>query len=54
MLTVNYRYVLSDKSGRAAWPEESYSRSQVEHRDWRQFGDTSLPCVEHPEEYLTR
>ena len=49
-----FRYVLSDKSGRAAWPQESYSSVQVQSRVWRQFGDTSLPCPQQPEEYLTR
>ena len=54
MLTLTCRYVLCDKAGRAAWPQESYSRAQVENREWRQFGDLSLPCPQQPEEYLTR
>ena len=48
------RYVLCDKAGQATWPQESYSRSQVDQRTWRHFGDTRLPCPRDPEEYLSR
>ena len=54
MMTNTLRYVLCDKSGRAAWPHEWYYSLDVENREWRDFGDLSLPVPLQAEEYLTR
>ena len=54
MMTNTLRYVLCDKSGRAAWPHEWYYTLHVENREWRDFGDLSLPVPVQAEDYLTR
>lgn len=54
MRKVKGRYVLRDKTGQNAWPNEYYTESQVENVAERQFGDLSLCCPGEPEEYLER
>lgn len=48
------RFVLKDKTGQNAWPNEYYTLSQVENISQRQFGDFELSCPGSAEEYLDR
>lgn len=47
-------FVLCEKSGRNAWPNEVYSHQQIEQLQYRLFGDILLPCPGNPELYLDR
>lgn len=47
-------YILCEKSGRNAWPKEVYSHRQIQHLEYRLFGDVLLPCPGLPEIYLDR
>ena len=48
------RFVLRDKVGRNAWPQEYYTEQQVKEISERTFGDFRLCCPGQPEEYLSR
>ena len=48
------RFVLKDKSGQNAWPNEYYSSSQLENITPRRFGDFELNCPGSAKEYLDR
>ena len=54
MRKVKGRFVLKDKTGQNAWPQEYYTDDQIINRTERQFGDYTLCCPSQPEEYLTR
>ena len=43
-----------DKPGRNCWPEERYSKEQVDTSSLRVFGDFNLRCPGDPESYLDR
>ena len=48
------RYILKDKTGVNAWPNEFYTESQIKEISARAFGDFTLNCPGSPEEYLDR
>ena len=48
------RFVLKDKTGQNAWPNEYYTTSQVDNICTKQFGDFELRCPGAAEEYLDR
>ena len=54
MRKVKGRFVLRDKTGQNAWPNEFYTETQVENITNRQFGDFNICCPGEPEEYLER
>ena len=54
MRKVKQKYVLTDKSGRNAWPNESYSEDQVNNIQERLFGDIQFCCPGDAEKYLSQ
>ena len=54
MRKVKGRFVLRDKIGQNAWPNEFYTETQVENISSRQFGDFNICCPGKPDEYLER
>jgi len=47
------RYMLCDKTGRNAWPDEVYTVEQINGVEKRAFGNVLLPCPGRPTDYLT-
>ena len=45
-------FELSERSGRNAWPNETYTADQIASTELRQFGNYLLPCPGRPETYL--
>ena len=48
------RFVLRDKTGENAWPNEFYTTQQIENISPKQFADFELNCPGSAEEYLDR
>lgn len=46
------RFVLCEKTGRNAWPNEVYTPEQIKGVEPRRFGPTLLQCPGNPELYL--